>query len=96
MKPWKPAAIVFPAVLLVGCGLKQPLEPPPGESLPPAPPLASRPMTSEELLAPPPIARPERVDELLRRSEVREDDRFDLPPPDLDQANSSEEEDEPE
>jgi hypothetical protein len=35
------------------------------------------------LLTPPPIARPERVDELLRRSEEREEDRFDLPPPDV-------------
>jgi predicted small lipoprotein YifL len=67
-------------LLLAGCGLRTPLEPPPGETLPPAPPAAARPLTAEELLTPPPIARPERVDELLRRSEEREQDRFDLPP----------------
>ena len=92
----KRAALLFVAASLAACGLKEPLEPPPGEALPPAPPMASRPMTSEELLVPPPIARPERVDELLRRSEPREDDRFDLPPPDLGDTNASEEEDEPE
>ena len=92
----KRAALLFPAVLLAACGLREPLEPPPGESLPPAPPMASRPLTAEELLATPTIARPQRVDELLRRSEVREDDRFDLPPPDLAGTNSSEEEEEPE
>jgi hypothetical protein len=40
-------------------------------------------MTTDELLAPPPVGRPGRVDELLRRSEEREDDRFDLPPGDI-------------
>ena len=90
------AALLFPAVLLAACGLREPLEPPPGESLPQAPPMASQPMTSEELLTPPTIARPQRVDELLRRSEVREDDRFDLPPPDLPGTNSSETDDGPE
>ncbi len=65
---------------LVGCGLRAPLEPPPGQTLPPAPYGASTRLSSEELLTPPPIARPERVDELLRRSEERRDDRFDLPP----------------
>ena len=92
----KRAVFLFPAALLAACGLKEPLEPPPGESLPPAPPMAARPLSSEELLTPPPIARPQRVDELLRRSEEREDDRFDLPPPDLGDSNTAEEEDEPE
>ena len=90
------ALLLIPAALLAGCGLKEPLEPPEGQSLPPAPPMAEAPLTSEELLTPPPIARPARVDELLRRSQVREDDRFELPPPDLPDTNSSEEEDEPE
>jgi hypothetical protein len=48
--------------------------------MPVAPAMAARAPTTEELLTPPPIARPQRVDEVLRRSEVREDDRFDLPP----------------
>ena len=67
-------------LLVAGCGSRTPLEPPPGESLPPAPAMADRPLTSEELLERPVIARPERVDELLTESEEREDDRFDLPP----------------
>ena len=49
----------------------------------PAPAMASEPLTTEQMLTPPPIARPERVDELLRRSEQRQDDRFDLPPGDI-------------
>jgi hypothetical protein len=67
-------------LLLAACGDRQPLRPGPGDSMPPAPAQASEPPTTEELLTPPPIARPERLDELLRRSEEREDDRFDLPP----------------
>ncbi|HEX8365477.1 MAG TPA: hypothetical protein VF603_09370 [Allosphingosinicella sp.] len=68
------------ALLLAGCGVRAPLEPEPGQSLPVAPETAARQPTSEELLEPPPIARPARVDELLTRSEEREEDRFDLPP----------------
>ena len=77
------AALLLAAFALAGCGLKEPLEPPPGEGLPPPPAMARAPLTAEEMMTPPPIARPDRVDELLRRSEVREGDRFDLPPPDL-------------
>ena len=91
----KRAAFLLFGAALAGCGLKEPLEPPEGQRLPPAPPMASRPMTSEDLLTPPPIARPERVDELLRRSEERQDDRFDLPPPDLEDPEATAE-DEPE
>jgi predicted small lipoprotein YifL len=76
----KPTAIALSALLLAGCGIRGPLQPPPGEPLPVAPEMAGRQLTSEELLTPPPIARPERVDELLTRSEEREDDRFELPP----------------
>ena len=68
-------------LLLAACGSRQALRPAEGQSLPPAPAAAAAPPTSTELLEPPPIARPERVNELLRRSEEREDDRFDLPPP---------------
>ncbi|HYG31094.1 MAG TPA: lipoprotein [Allosphingosinicella sp.] len=67
-------------LLLAGCGVRAPLEPEPGQSLPVAPETAAGQPTSEELLEPPPIARPARVDELLTRSEEREEDRFDLPP----------------
>ena len=52
----------------------------PGQ-VPVKPAMAAAAPTPEELLTPPPIARPERVTEILRRSEEREEDRFDLPPP---------------
>ncbi len=68
---------------LAGCGLRQPLEPPPGRSAPVAPATAPAETSVEESLIPPPIARPERVDELLRRSEERQEDRFDLSPADV-------------
>ena len=80
---------------LAACGLKEPLQPPPGERLPPAPAMAPRALTPAEMLTQPPIARPDRVDELLRRSEEREDDRFDLPPPDLPAGEIPADEDDP-
>lgn len=70
------------ALLAAGCGSREPLRPPPGGALPPVPAQAARAPTTDELLTPPPVTRPERVEELLRRSEPRQDDRFDLPPPD--------------
>ena len=68
------------ALALAACGVRAPLQPEPGQSLPIAPETAARQPTSEELLQRPPIAAPARVDELLTRSEEREEDRFDLPP----------------
>ena len=68
------------ALLLAACGVRAPLEPAPGESLPVAPETAARAPTPEELLERPTIARPARVDELITRSEEREEDRFELPP----------------
>ena len=65
---------------LAACGSREALQPKPGQALPVAPAMASKAPTTEEMLNPPPIARPERVGEPLRRSEEREDDRFDLPP----------------
>jgi predicted small lipoprotein YifL len=79
----KRAALFFLAAALGACGLREPLEPPPGATMPAAPSSSRRAPTTEELLTPPPIARPDRVDELLRRSEEREEDRFDLPPADV-------------
>ena len=76
----KLAAAAILIALLSACGGREPLMPKPGDSMPVAPAMAARAPTTEELLTPPPVARPERVDELLRRSEPREDDRFDLPP----------------
>ncbi len=71
------------ALALAGCGLRQSLAPAEGQHMPPAPAMASRAMTTDELMAPPAIARPGRLDELLQRSEERHDDRFDLPPGDI-------------
>ncbi len=68
-------------VALAACGSRGPLQPKPGDAPPPAPAMSARAPTTEEMLEPPPIARPERAGEPLRRSEEREDDRFDLPPP---------------
>ena len=68
------------ALALAACGVRAPLQPEPGQSLPVAPETAAHQPTSEELLQRPPIAAPARVDELLTRSEEREEDRFDLPP----------------
>ena len=72
------ALLLVPA--LAACGNREPLRPPPGETMPAAPALAAEAPTVDELLTPPPIARPDRQDDSLRRSEEREDDRFDLPP----------------
>jgi hypothetical protein len=65
---------------LSGCGQRDDLRPAIGQSLPPQPAQAARPQETADLLELPPIARPERIDEPLRRSQPREDDRFDLPP----------------
>ena len=68
-------------VLLAGCGRLAPLEPAEGQPLPVKPLMARATPTAEELLTPPTYARPERVDELIKRSQPRESDPFDLPPP---------------
>jgi hypothetical protein len=73
-------ALLLLPLVLAGCGSVEPLQPRPGEAMPPKPALAARAPTTNELLTPPPIARPERQDDGLRRSEEREDDPFDLPP----------------
>jgi uncharacterized lipoprotein YmbA len=72
--------VLAAALLVAACGGRQPLMPAAGEQMPVAPAMASRAPTTDELLTPPPVARPDRVDETLRRSQAREDDRFDLPP----------------
>ncbi len=79
----KPAAIMSATLLalaLAGCGRMGALEPPPGESLPPAPYGANEPPSADDLLRTPPVAAPERSVELRSVSEEREDDPFDLPP----------------
>jgi hypothetical protein len=69
-------------VLSLGaCGSRQSLVLEEGQQLPPAPYGREVKPTANELLAPPPIAIPQRSVELRTRSERREDDPFDLPPP---------------
>ena len=75
-------AVIALALTRASCGKVASLQPRTGESLPPKPALASRPLSAEELLALPPHAKPKRVDELNKRGDVRTADRFDLPPPD--------------
>lgn len=75
-------SVLFAAAALGACGSVGDLEPPPGRPLPVKPAMAQKAPSAEDLLTPPPFAKPERVDELMRRSQPREADRFDLPPPD--------------
>jgi hypothetical protein len=70
----------FVALLLAACGEREALRPAAGQETPPAPAMAARAPTTEEMLTATPEARPERQEDTLRRSEEREDDRFDLPP----------------
>lgn len=72
--------ILVGAAILAGCGQQAALEPPPGESLPPAPYGSAERPDAEDLLELDPQAAPERSVELRRRSEEREDNPFDLPP----------------
>ncbi len=67
--------------LLAACGARAPLRPPAGGALPIKPAAARTTPTAEQLVMPEDQARPRRNDELLQRSETRQPDRFDLPPP---------------
>lgn len=78
----KQLAIAVSALAIASCGRVADLQPQAGKSLPQKPALAARALTAEELLTKPPQADPRRVDELSKRGEVRQADRFDLPPPD--------------
>ena len=75
-------ALATSALAVASCGSVSDLQPQAGKTLPQKPALAARALTAEELLELPPQADPRRVDELNKRGEVREPDRFDLPPPD--------------
>jgi hypothetical protein len=89
MKRPLPIAGLVLLLALAACGLRKPLAPAQGQAMPRAPAMASRAMTTDELITPPAIARPERLDELLQRSEERQDDRFDLPPGDIPAASGN-------
>jgi len=81
MNNYMKMAAIASLAILSACGNRGSLQPPKGQSLPaPVYGEAERP-TGEELITPNTQAQPERSDELLRRSEKRQDDKFDLPPP---------------
>ena len=68
-------------VMLAACGNRGALQPAKGEALPPPVYGEMKTPSGEDLLVPSSQAKPERSDVLLRRSEKRQDDEFDLPPP---------------
>lgn len=67
--------------VLAACGSKADLKPPANQPAAVVPVGATRAPTTQELTTPDAQARPARSDELLKRSERREPDDFDLPPP---------------
>ncbi len=71
------ALVLAALVALAACGKQGELmpKPPPGEAPRPAP----GPSPTQRLIVPP-QDQPARVDDPLRRSEQRQDDRFNLPP----------------
>ena len=74
-------ALFIAITLLGGCGKMADLKPAAGEALPVKPLMAKTTPTPAQLLTPPAYAAPERVDELMKKSQPREPDEFDLPPP---------------
>src|SRR6266566_3697861 len=80
MKPSRIALLVALASI-AGCGRVADLKPAPGQKLPVKPLMARSTPTPQDLLTAPTYARPDRVDELIRRSQPRQADPFDLPPP---------------
>ena len=78
----RPVAAFALALTVAACGNRVDLRPAAGESLPPAPVGRADAPTAEELLTRTPQQAPKRSVELRTRSEEREDDPFDLPPPD--------------
>jgi len=77
----KIVALFGGTALLAACGSMSDLEPAQGSSLPDPAYGENTAPTAEQLLDPSTQARPARSGEILRRSERRENDEFDLPPP---------------
>ncbi|MEQ8742488.1 LPS translocon maturation chaperone LptM [Parasphingorhabdus sp.] len=73
--------LVGATTVLAACGNRGALQPAKGEALPPPVYGEMKTPSGDDLLIPSSQAKPERSDELLRRSEKRQDDEFDLPPP---------------
>jgi len=72
--------LIGTAALLASCGNQRPLVAKAGDNVPPVPYAAEESPSSTQLLRPSTQARPDRSVELRRRSEVREDDPFEMPP----------------
>jgi hypothetical protein len=81
MKPRLCIAMILGAALVAGCGNKVELRPR-ADAAPPVAPAGSKgPETPKQQVTPDAEAKPARSDELLKRSEARQTDDFDLPPP---------------
>ena len=78
----RPVALLALVVALAACGSRADLKPAAGKALPVARLGRADRSTAEELLVRPQLAAPTRNVDLRTRSEEREDDPFDLPPPD--------------
>ncbi len=76
----KRIAIVVLTLALAACGGRVALTPKAGNTLPVKPETANAVPTPQQMLTPDIQARPARSDEQLKRSEERQDDKFDLPP----------------
>jgi hypothetical protein len=68
------------ALALAACGGRVTLKPKEGAALPVKPEGASAQPTPDQLMTPATQAAPKRSEEPLKRSQEREDDKFDLPP----------------
>jgi len=75
------AVVILMLVSLAACGQRSALALKPGQQLPPAPYGRADKPAAAELLKLPTQAIPERSVELRTRSEQRDDDPYDLPPP---------------
>lgn len=81
-KPIAVPTMLVLSIALAACGSKKPLARPAGDPVPPKPATAETAPDSDALVTPDSQARPDRSDEVLKRSQRRQDDRFDLPPTD--------------
>jgi hypothetical protein len=72
--------ILAAALTLSACGGRVALTPKEGKALPLKPETAAATPTPDQLLTPDVQSRPKRSDEQLKRSEERQNDKFDLPP----------------
>lgn len=73
--------VIIAVLLLAGCGSRTDLIPRAGQTLPPKAAAATATPTPEQLMTPDTQARPIRNDDILQGPDVRQTDRFDLPPP---------------